>query len=118
MDTCHFSFNQLFADSRVSYNKSSNISNAVKTYQKIPSFPLIPFDSTLIAPFFCKISKLKYLKPKLSNSTRHNYEFLWYDSSGMNEFAALLYDKVNNLEQEGLKIPYAVEIQAIFRMRK
>jgi hypothetical protein len=27
----------------------------------------------------------------------------------MNEFAALLYDKVNNLEQEGLKIriPYA-----------
>jgi collagenase-like PrtC family protease len=23
----------------------------------------------------------------------------------MNEFAALLYDKVNNLEQEGLKIP-------------
>jgi hypothetical protein len=38
----------------------------------------------------------------------------------MNEFAALLYDKVNNLEQEGLKIrvPYAVEIQAIFRMRK
>jgi hypothetical protein len=36
----------------------------------------------------------------------------------MNEFAALLYDKVNNLEQEGLKyVPYAVEIQAIFRMR-
>jgi hypothetical protein len=35
----------------------------------------------------------------------------------MNEFAALLYDKVNNLEQEGLKIriPYAVEIQAIFQ---
>jgi hypothetical protein len=35
----------------------------------------------------------------------------------MNEFAALLYDKVNNLEQEGLKIrvPYAVKIQAIFQ---
>jgi hypothetical protein len=29
-----------------------------KTYQKIPSFPLVPFDSTLIAPF-CKISKIK-----------------------------------------------------------
>jgi hypothetical protein len=36
----------------------------------------------------------------------------------MNEFAALLYDKVNNLG-EGLKIrvPYA-KIQAIFRMWK
>jgi hypothetical protein len=30
-------------------------------------------------------------------------------TAGMNEFAALLYDKVNNLEQEGLKIPYAVK---------
>jgi hypothetical protein len=35
----------------------------------------------------------------------------------MNEFAALLYDKVNNLEQEGLKtrVPYAAKIQAIFQ---
>jgi murein L,D-transpeptidase YcbB/YkuD len=100
--------------------KASNISNAyaVKTYQKIPSFPLIPFDSTLIAPFFAKYPKLKYLKPEVVQLyKKHNYEFLWYDSSGMNEFAALLYDKVNNLEREGLKIriPYAVEIQAIFQ---
>jgi hypothetical protein len=37
-------------------------------------------------------------------------------TASMNEFAALLYDKVNNLEQEGLKyVPYAVEIQAIFQ---
>jgi hypothetical protein len=45
--------------------KANNISNAnaVKTYQKIPSFPLVPFDSTLIAPFFAKYPKLKYLKP-------------------------------------------------------
>jgi hypothetical protein len=74
--------------------------HAVKTYQKIPSFPLIPFDSTLIAPFFCKISKLKYLKPEVVQLyKKHNYEFR-YDSDGMNEFAALLYDKVNNLEQD------------------
>jgi hypothetical protein len=34
----------------------------------------------------------------------------------MNEFAALLYDKVNNLEQEGLNTcPYAAKIQAIFQ---
>jgi hypothetical protein len=34
----------------------------------------------------------------------------------MNEFAALLYDKVNNLEQEGLKIRILMqEIQAIFQ---
>jgi hypothetical protein len=32
-------------------------------YQRIPSFPARAFDSTLIAPFFKKYSKLKYLKP-------------------------------------------------------
>jgi hypothetical protein len=37
----------------------------------------------------------------LSNST----SFLWYDTR-YGEFAALLYDKVNNLEQEGLKNTY------------
>jgi hypothetical protein len=40
---------------------------------------------------------------------------LWYDRHGMNEFAALLYDKVNNLEGEGLKYAYHEEIQAIFQ---
>jgi hypothetical protein len=81
--------------------KASNISNyAVKTYQKIPSFPLIPFDSTLIAPFFAKYPKLKYLKPEVVQLYKNTITSFWYDSNGMNEFAALLYDKVNNLEQE------------------
>jgi hypothetical protein len=35
----------------------------------------------------------------------------------MNEFTALIYDKVNNLEQGGLKIrvPYVEKIQSIFQ---
>jgi hypothetical protein len=38
----------------------------------------------------------------------------------MNEFAALLYDKVNNLEQEGLKHVYyaAKKYKPFFRMWK
>jgi murein L,D-transpeptidase YcbB/YkuD len=98
-------------------NSNSN-AYAVKTYQKIPSFPPTPFDSTLIAPFFAKYPKLKSLKPEVVQLyKKHNYQFLWYDGSGMNEFAALLYDKVNNLEQEGLRIrvPYTEKIQSIFQ---
>ncbi|CAM2828574.1 L,D-transpeptidase family protein [Flavobacterium frigoris] len=88
------------------------------SYQKIPSFPPIPFDSTLVAPFFAKYPKFKYLKPEVVQLYRkHNYEFLWHDGSGMNEFAALLYSKVNNLEQEGIKtrVPYAEKLQTIFQ---
>jgi murein L,D-transpeptidase YcbB/YkuD len=76
------------------------------------------FDSTLIAPFFSKYPKLKYLKPEVVKLYRkHNYQFLWYDRNGMNEFADLLYSKINNLDQEGLKIrvPYKDKIRTIFQ---
>jgi hypothetical protein len=55
---------------------------------KDPSFP-DTFDSTLVA-LFLQNSKFKYLKPEVVQLyKKHNYEFLWYDSNGMNEF--LLY---------------------------
>jgi murein L,D-transpeptidase YcbB/YkuD len=86
-------------------------------YQRIPSFPALAFDSTLIAPFFKKYSKLKYLKPELlAIYKKHEYKYLWYDRNGRNEFADLLYDKVNNLDQEGLqiKVPYQDKINSLF----
>jgi murein L,D-transpeptidase YcbB/YkuD len=91
--------------------------NVAVVYQKIPSFPAIPFDSTLIIPFFKKYPKLNYLKPEvLALYQKHEYQYLWYDSNGRNEFANLLYDKINNLDQEGLqiKVPYQDKIRAIF----
>ncbi len=87
-------------------------------YNKTTPFLNEPFDSTLVAPFFAKYPKLKYLKPEVVKLYRkHNYQFLWYDRNGMNEFADLLYSKINNLDQEGLKIrvPYKDKIQTIFQ---
>ncbi|WP_413999925.1 L,D-transpeptidase family protein [Flavobacterium sp. W1B] len=88
------------------------------TYQRIPSFQEIPFDSTLIAPFFSKYPKLKYLKPEVIKLYRkHNYQYLWFDHKGLNEFAKLLYDKINNLDQEGLQIdvPYNDKMRSLFQ---
>lgn len=87
-------------------------------YQRIPPIQPIPFDSTLIVPFFSKYPKLKYLKPEVVKLYRkHNYQYLWFDYKGRNEFANILYDKINNLDQEGLKIkvPYEEKIRAIFQ---
>jgi hypothetical protein len=71
-----------------------------------------PFLNTVWQYFnssFCKISKIKIPQTEVVQLyKKHNYQFLWYDS-GMNEFAALLYDKVNNLEQEGLKYAYLMQ---------
>jgi murein L,D-transpeptidase YcbB/YkuD len=91
--------------------------NVALDYQRIPFFPAVPFDSTLIAPFFKKYPRLKYLSPEVVALYRnHEYQYLWYDSNGRNEFARLLYNKINNLDQEGLQIkaPYQDKIRAIF----
>jgi murein L,D-transpeptidase YcbB/YkuD len=98
--------------------KEALLVNVVLAYQKIPSFPPVPFDSTLIAPFFKKYPKFKSLKPQVIQLYRkHDYQFLWYDSRGRKEFANLLYDKVNNLDQEGLqiKVPYPDIIRALIQ---
>jgi murein L,D-transpeptidase YcbB/YkuD len=102
--------------------KASNTKSAVfaisSIYKKTTPFINEPFDSTLVAPFFAKYPKLKYLKPEVVKLYRkHNYQFLWYDRNGINEFADLLYSKINNLDQEGLKIrvPYKDKIQTIFQ---
>lgn len=91
--------------------------NVALDYQRVPSFPPVPFDSTLIAPFFKKYPKLNYLKAEVvALYQKHEYNYLWYDSNGRNEFSNLLYDKINNLDQEGLqiKVPYQEKIRAIF----
>ena len=93
------------------------VTNVTFVFQRIPSFTPVPFDSTLIAPFFSKYPKLKYLEPEVVKLYRkHDYQYLWFDGKGMNEFANLLYDKINNLDQEGLQIrvPYKEKIREIF----
>jgi murein L,D-transpeptidase YcbB/YkuD len=98
--------------------KASNTNQHVAfNYQRIPSFPALAFDSTLVAPFFKKYPKLKYLRSEvLALYRKHEYKYLWYGNNGRNEFAYLLYDKVNNLNQEGLqiKVPYQNKIHSLF----
>jgi murein L,D-transpeptidase YcbB/YkuD len=110
---CYF----LFLLFPINTKASNTTQHLAFNYQRIPSFPALAFDSTLIAPFFKKYPKLKYLRPEvLALYRKHEYKYLWYDNNGRNEFADLLYDKVNNLDQEGLqiKVPYQDKIHSLF----
>jgi murein L,D-transpeptidase YcbB/YkuD len=110
---CYF----LFLLFPINAKASNTTQHLAFNYQRIPSFPALAFDSTLIAPFFKKYPKLKYLRPEvLALYRKHEYKYLWYDNNGRNEFADLLYDKVNNLDQEGLqiKVPYQDKIHSLF----
>ena len=77
----------------------------------------IAFDSTLVETFFTKYPKLIDYKSDVEKLYRkHQYHYVWYDKNGINEFGNLLYNKINNLEEEGIKtvVPYKKELDQVY----
>lgn len=73
------------------------------------------FNASLIEGFFQKHPKLKEFRPEVEKLyQKHTYHYLWFDRRGINEVADLLYDKINNLDEEGIPstIPYKTEFDA------
>jgi murein L,D-transpeptidase YcbB/YkuD len=79
---------------------------------KVPKEPvsyILSFDSTLITGFYAKYPKLvSYKKQVISLYIENNYDFIWYDKKGRKETADVIYNRLNNLEDDGVqaKLPY------------
>lgn len=74
------------------------------------------FDSTLVDSFFETHPLLqKYQADVKKLYQKHQYHYVWFDKNGINEFANLLYDRINNLDEEGLqiKVPYKDKLEEI-----
>lgn len=74
-------------------------------------------DSTAVVRFFKKYPNLKKHQSDVDALyKKRNYTSIWFDKKGLIEFANLLYSKVNQLEEEGLKsqIAYKEKIDAVF----
>lgn len=70
---------------------------------------VVSFDSSLITTFYAKYPKLVlYKKQVVSLYEKNNFDFIWYDKKGRKETADVIYNKINNLSQEGVqaKLPY------------
>lgn len=77
----------------------------------------VPIDSATISRFFKKYPNLKKYRSDVSALyKKRNYNSIWFDNKGLIEFAHLLYSKVNQLEEEGLKskLAYKDKIDGIF----
>lgn len=75
------------------------------------------FDSTLVQTFFTDHPKLKKYQPDVEELYRkHKSHYVWYDHNGVNEFANLLHNKLNNLREEGVQeaVPYKEKLDAVF----
>ncbi|MNF53592.1 murein L,D-transpeptidase [compost metagenome] len=78
----------------------------------------IPFDSTLVKPFFDKYPKLKNFESDVvALYLKQQYHYIWYDEKGITELGSLLYNKILNLEEEGVQvpIPYKEKLDNIFQ---
>ena len=70
-----------------------------------------------VKTFFGKYPKLKNYQADVEKLYRkHQFHYIWFDKDGLNEFAGVLYNKVNNLGQEGVQtaIPYKEKLDAIY----
>ena len=81
----------------------------------------IPFDSTLVKAFFVKYPKLSAFQTEVAVLyKKRNFHYVWFDANGINEIGNLMYDKINNITDEGVQVqvPYKSELDQIFKTQK
>ena len=79
---------------------------------------LVAFDSTLIEAFYVKYPKLiSYKKKVVEIYKKQGYNFLWMDRKGLKETAAVISNKINNLDRDGIAslVPYKPMFNALFQ---
>ncbi|OYQ35664.1 L,D-transpeptidase [Flavobacterium cyanobacteriorum] len=77
----------------------------------------IMIDSTSINAFFAKYPEFNEFSPEVKELyKKHNYHYIWHDRKGLIEFAEVLFNRVTQIDKEGLplKIPYSEKLNALF----
>jgi len=74
-------------------------------------------DSTQIGAFFTKFPEFKSYESEINSLyKKQNYQYVWYDDDGRNDFAEVLYNKASQLDSEGVPVdlPYKNEFADLF----
>ncbi|WP_333875451.1 L,D-transpeptidase family protein [Flavobacterium sp.] len=99
-------------------NKESKISKKVNVSSRFhPEEVSLSFDSTLVTSFYAKYPKLVlYQKQAVDLYRKNQYTYLWYDKKGRKETAEVIYNKMNNLFEDGVsaKVPYKEIVDGLF----
>lgn len=103
----------------VSCKKKNNSELGIKiAKEEIYKYKDIPFDSTLVNAFFSKHPMLAEYQPEVVKLyQKRDYNYIWYDVKGITELGNLLYNKINNLEEEGIQavVPYKEALDNVFQ---
>jgi murein L,D-transpeptidase YcbB/YkuD len=76
----------------------------------------IPIDTTGFNAFFKKYPEYKEFSSDIKELYRTHNHYIWYDKGGIIEFAQVLYNQTNQLDEEGLqrKLPYQNDLSNLF----
>ena len=89
--------------------KNNSIVLRYDSLSKEKIITLTPFDSTLVLVFYKKYPELlPYKKQAVAIYQQQQYNYIWYDGNGIKETAAVLWNKINNIQDEGItvSVPY------------
>lgn len=78
---------------------------------------LVKFDSTQLASFFVKYPKFKSFESEIKEVyKKRNYHYVWYDKDGRIDFAEVLYNRINQIKNDGVQaeLPYRKQINELF----
>lgn len=78
--------------------------------------PTIPLDTTQFEAFFQKHPDFKQFEKEVRTLYSKHHHYIWHDKGGLIEFADVVHNRVNQLDNEGLeiKIPYKEELNQVF----
>ena len=82
---------------------------------------LVKFDSTNIPTFIAKYPEFKEFEGELKEVYRkRNYHYVWYDKDGRIDFAEVLYNRINQIKNDGVQaeMPYRKQIDELFDQRE
>ncbi len=76
----------------------------------------IAIDSTKFAAFFAKHPNYKEFEGDVRKLYSKHSHYIWHEKKGFIEMAEVLYNKINQLDAEGLpsKLPYKAELDELF----
>ncbi|WP_284650870.1 L,D-transpeptidase family protein [Flavobacterium terrisoli] len=97
--------------------KEDQLTNAKVSSKYHPEDVSLSFDSTLVEAFYARYPKLVlYKKQSVSLYQKNGYTYIWYDKKGRKETAEVIYNKMNNLFEEGVqaKVPYKDILDGMF----
>ncbi|MGQ3086702.1 L,D-transpeptidase family protein [Flavobacterium sp.] len=76
----------------------------------------IPIDAAAFDPYFKKFPQYKEFEKDIRELYQKHDHYIWHEKRGLIEFAEVLYNRVNQLDDEGLpmKIPYKKNLDEVF----